>query len=474
MRSGLPADDRLDDVDTIPAVTLKTQSIAAEDLDSYRRELTAYCYRMLGSGFDAEDAVQETFLRAWRASDRFEGRSSLRSWLYKIATNVCLDALRSQKRRARPMELGPSRPPEVSSLATMLEEHSWVSPIADKRVLAMGGDPAELVAERETIRLAFVAALQHLPARQRAVLILSEVLRWQSSEIADLLETSVPAVNSALQRARATLSSVEIASGPAAIDTAQRELLASFADAFERYDIERLVTLLRDDAIQSMPPYAMWLRGASDIGKWMLGPGSGCRGSRLIATEASGCPAYAQYRQDPNGGHVPWALHVIEISGDRISGLHSFLEADRIFASFDLPPPPGRVDRQARAARRAPGRPLPGTKLPRCDALEVTQVGEPSPPNTSSTRVSSAPTKMTRSHRPVSDISAPGQRSLLEPRVRSRRRHPVICTSRQRRARPPNRWTLTGRRGSNARFRHRGRLSSKDPSPAWLSSARRA
>ena len=323
-------------------VTLTPPAVLDDDLDNYRRELTAYCYRMLGSGFDAEDAVQETLIRAWQAKDRFEGRSSVRSWLYRIATNVCLDSLRSQKRRARPMELGPSRPPVEASLAAVLPEHSWISPVADDRVLPIGADPAELAEARESIRLAFVAALQRLPARQRAVLILCEVLRWQASEVAELLETSVPAVNSALQRARATLSSLETGAGRStrdsvSMDSAQRELLARFADAFERYDIELLVTLLRDDAIQSMPPYAMWLQGSADIGRWMLGPGAGCAGSRLIATQASGCPAFAQYKPDPEGGHKPFALHVIEISGDRISGLHSFLEAEALFAAFDLP-----------------------------------------------------------------------------------------------------------------------------------------
>ena len=318
-------------------MTVTRDAAAVEELEQYRRELTGYCYRMLGSGFDAEDAVQETFLRAWRASGQFEGRSSVRSWLYRIATNVCLDALRSHKRRARPMELGPSRPPEVSSLAAVLPEHSWVSPIADQRVLPPEADPAELAEARESIRLAFVAALQHLPARQRAVLILCEVLRWQAAEVAELLDTSVASVNSALQRARVTLASAKTAPSPSVLDAAQRELLVQFADAFERYDIERLVTLLREDAIQSMPPYAMWLQGATDIGKWMLGPGSGCRGSRLIATQASGSPAFAEYRPDPDGGHRPWALHVLELSGDRISGLHAFLEAERLFAAFGLP-----------------------------------------------------------------------------------------------------------------------------------------
>jgi RNA polymerase sigma-70 factor (ECF subfamily) len=316
---------------------MPSHALAPEDLEGHRRELTAYCYRMLGSGFDAEDAVQETLVRAWRAGQGFEGRSSVRSWLYRIATNVCLDALRGRQRRARPMELGPSRPPVESSLEGVLSDGSWVSPIADDRVLPPEADPAELAAARDSVRLAFVAALQRLPARQRAVLILCEVLRWQATEVAELLDTSVPAVNSALQRARATLGSVDAEVSPAAVEDDQRELLARYVDAFERYDIDALVRLLRDDAVQSMPPYAMWLQGATDIGRWMLGLGIGCRGSRLIPTSANGSPAFGQYRPDPAGGHAPWALQVIEISGDLVSEIHAFLDAEELFAAFGLP-----------------------------------------------------------------------------------------------------------------------------------------
>lgn len=318
-------------------VAVGSHTLAPDVMESHRRELTAYCYRMLGSGFDAEDAVQETLVRAWRASESFEARSSLRTWLYRIATNVCLDMLRGRKRRACPMELGPSLPPVESSLAAVLHEDAWISPIADERILPMGGDPADLAAARESIRLAFVAALQHLPARQRAVLILCEVLKWHATEVAELLDTSVPAVNSALQRARATLAGLD--TGPMAreLDDAQRQLLARYVDAFERYDVDRLVSLLRDDAIQTMPPFAMWLRGAEHIGQWMLGPGKGCNGSRLLATKANGSPAFGQYRPDPAGGHAPWALHVIELSGERVAAIHSFLDAERLFPSFALP-----------------------------------------------------------------------------------------------------------------------------------------
>ena len=312
-------------------------SLAPDALDQYRRELTGYCYRMLGSGFEADDAVQETLLRAWKAAEGFEGRSSVRSWLYRIATNVCLDMLRGRERRARPMELGSSSPPDESHLGPMLAERNWVSPIADARVLPEDGDPAEIAASRETIRLAFVTALQHLPAKQRAVLILAEVLRWQATEVAELLDTTVAAVNSALQRARATLAAVHAEERSRPVDADQRELLARYVDAFERYDVSTLVTLLHDDAVQSMPPYAMWIRGATDIGTWLLGPGIGCRGSRLLPTAANGCPAFGQYRVDPDGGHAPWSLQVLEVSGDRISGFHAFLDSEHLFPAFGLP-----------------------------------------------------------------------------------------------------------------------------------------
>jgi RNA polymerase sigma-70 factor (ECF subfamily) len=327
-------------------MTASTDTFAAEDLEPHRRELTAYCYRMLGSGFDADDAVQETLVRAWRAWEDFEGRASVRSWLYRIATNVCLDMLRSRQRRARPMEMGPSRPPVESSLEEFLPDGSWVSPIADDRVLPLEADPAEVALARDSIRLAFVAALQLLPPRQRVTLILCEVLRWQASEAAQLLETSVAAVNSALQRARATLISagVDLADmgSLTTADAAQRELLARYVDAFERYDMDSLVRVLHEDAIQSMPPFAMWLRGASDVCRFMLGPGEACRGSRLIPVAANGSIGFAQYKPDPERGDLkPWAIQVLDIAGDRVTGIHSFLEiveAERLFPAFGLPP----------------------------------------------------------------------------------------------------------------------------------------
>jgi RNA polymerase sigma-70 factor (ECF subfamily) len=308
----------------------------SEDLEPYRRELTGYCYRMLGSFFEADDAVQETMVRAWRGIDGFEGRSALRSWLYRIATNVCLDMLRGRERRARPMDLGPSSTAD-GSLGPMLPEHAWVQPVPDARVLPGDSDPAELVVSKESVRLAFVTALQHLPAKQRAVLILREVLRWQATEVAELLETSVASVNSALQRARATLAARDVsASSPPAVDAGQRDLLARYVEAFERYDISSLVSLLHNDAVMSMPPYDFWLCGPVEMGRFFLGQGIECRGSRLVPTAANGCAAFGAYHPDADGGYRPFALQVIEISGDRIVGHHNFLDTS-LFAAFDLP-----------------------------------------------------------------------------------------------------------------------------------------
>jgi RNA polymerase sigma-70 factor, ECF subfamily len=299
--------------------------------EEHRGELTAYSYRMLGSPFEAEDAVQETFIRAWRGFDRFEGRAALRSWLYRIATNVCLDMLSGRERRARPMDLGPAREPVESNLHT-LPEATWIEPIPDDRL-----DPAEVAVGRETIRLAFVAALQHLPPRQRAVLILCEVLRWKAAEVAELLETSVSSVNSALQRARATLETANLHSpDPGDVD---QDLLSRYVAAFERYDIEALTSLIREDARQSMPPFDMWLQGRDDIFTWWWGPGIGCRGSRVIPVgTANGQPAFGQYKPSPDGGYEPWALQVLEVSGGRIVELTFFLDTDTLFPLFNLPP----------------------------------------------------------------------------------------------------------------------------------------
>jgi RNA polymerase sigma-70 factor (ECF subfamily) len=309
-------------------------------LEQHRTELTAYCYRMLGSAFDAEDAVQETMVRAWRGFDRFEGRAALRSWLYRIATNVCLDMLEGRERRARPMDLGPAREPIAANLNT-LPEVTWIEPIPDARAVPDDGDPAEVAVARETIRLAFVAALQHLPPRQRAVLILCEVLRWKASEVAELLETTVASVNSALQRARATLeaSNVDAADTSQSVDGADAELLARYVDAFQRYDIDALTALVHEDATQSMPPFDLWLSGRDDIFTWWLGPGIGCRGSKVIPTvAANGAPAFGQYKPSETGdGYEPWALQVLRVEGGRIAEFTFFLDTERLFPLFGLP-----------------------------------------------------------------------------------------------------------------------------------------
>jgi RNA polymerase sigma-70 factor (ECF subfamily) len=306
-------------------------------LDQYRVELTGYCYRMLGST-DAEDAVQETFIRAWRGYDRFEGRSAFRSWLYRIATNVCFDMLNGRQRRARPMDLGPSCEPIMANLHE-LPEVTWIEPVPDALVVSES-DPAALLESRETIRLAFVAALQHLPPRQRAVLILCEVLRWQASEVAELLETSVPSVNSALQRARSTLGNADVSPAGSAgeLDAAERELLDRYVTAFQDYDVAALTSLIQEDASQSMPPYDMWLRGRDDLLTWWFGPGIGCKGSRLIPVgSANGMPAYGQFKPSPDGGFEPWALQVIQLRDGRIDEFTFFLDTDRLFPLFGLP-----------------------------------------------------------------------------------------------------------------------------------------
>jgi RNA polymerase sigma-70 factor, ECF subfamily len=319
-----------------PGTVGGAQAALAEDLEQYRRELTGYCYRMLGSVFDAEDAVQETMVRGWRGFEGFEGRSATRSWLYRIATNVCLDMLRGSQRRARPMDMGPSRASD-SFVGATLPDHTWLQPVPDTRVLPESGDPAELAAEKESVRLAFVAALQYLPARQRAVLILREVLRWQAAEVADLLDTSVASVNSALQRARATMSERDIDEPvPDVASGGQRALLARYVDAFERYDITSLVSLLHEDAVMTMPPYDFWLRGPDEMERFFLGPGEHCRGARLVATGANGCAAFGSYVPAADGGREPWAVQIIEASGDRITGHHNFIDAG-LFAAFGLP-----------------------------------------------------------------------------------------------------------------------------------------
>ena len=319
-----------------PAVTTAT---AFGDLEQHRSELIAYCYRMLGSPFDAEDAVQDVFMRAWRSRDHFEGRAAMRSWLYRIATNVCIDVLNSKERRIRPMDLGPAVEPVESNLRTR-PEATWLEPIP-MQLIAPGKDPADVAVERESIRLAFVAALQRLPARQRAALILCEVLRWEATEVAELLETSVASVNSALQRARATLakSNISAADRVQPLKDTDRAMLERYVAAFERYDLTALTSLIKEDATQSMPPFDMWLSGREDVLGWWFGPGIGCRGSRVIpAVSANGMPTYGQYKPSPKGGHEPWALQVLELADGRIAEFTFFLDTARLFPLFGLPP----------------------------------------------------------------------------------------------------------------------------------------
>lgn len=313
-----------------PSLEVRT----AAQLEPHRAALTGHCYRMLGSVVDADDAVQDTMVRAWRSLERFDGRASLRTWLYRIATNVCLDAISQRGRRARPLEEGP-----VGTVDDALVERPrthWLEPIPDASALPVDADPAEAAILRQSIRLAFVAALQHLPPKQRAVLLLTEVLGWSAADVADCLSSSVAAINSALQRARATMASREV-QAVEPLSEAQSHLLEQYVAAFERYDVDQLASLLREDVVFSMPPYALWLRGPDPVRAWLRGRGAGCRGSRLIPTAACGLPAFGQYHPDPEGGHRPWSLIVLELSGGHIASWTSFLDTETLFPRFDLP-----------------------------------------------------------------------------------------------------------------------------------------
>ncbi len=341
-------------------MTVSTSQAGFEqDLERLRPALTGYCYRMLGSGFEAEDATQEAMIRAWRAADTLADPAALKSWLFRIATNVCFDQIEGRKRRARPVDLAGVGDAETP-VGAPLPETAWVLPIADSQAVDPGADPAAQTAERETLRLAFVAALQHLPARQRVVLVLCEVLRWRAKEVAELLETSVASVNSALQRARATLDelALEDAEAPARpSDEDERRLLEQYLEAFAEYDIDRIVALLRYDVVFDMPPLALWLRGPAQVGEFMLGQGAACRGSKLIAVRANGCPAFASYKPDPeSGAWLPWSLTVLEpVAADRggpaVAGVHNFLQPflPSLFESFGVPDRLGEGDPVVRA-----------------------------------------------------------------------------------------------------------------------------
>ncbi len=341
-----------------PATT--PEGLDAAALDAYRRELTAHCYRMLGSASEAEDAVQETYIRAWRAADGFEGRSSVRSWLYRIATNICIDMGRTPQRRARPVDLGPASPPDPALVGGTWSEVHWLSPIPDERV-ASSADPSTAAEVHESIRLAFVAALQHLPARQRAVLVLCEVLRWPAAEVADLLDTSVASVNSALQRARATMAAADLDDvRPVPLAQADAELLDRFVTAFEAYDMTTLVQLLRDDVRFSMPPYPIWFEGPDDVVSWITGPGIECKDGRMLpAGSGNGCPAFASYRRDPAGGFSPWALHILEINDGRIASWTNFLDTD-LFPAFGVPT---HLDDDGRPDGVVPAQPVEGGEV---------------------------------------------------------------------------------------------------------------
>lgn len=318
------------------AIDVVFAGLERPEYERLTRELTGYCYRMLGSPFDAEDAVQDTMMRAWRDHDHFEGRSSLRTWFYRIATNVCIDMLRSRGRRVVPMDLQPPSPVDgVHSMST-LPVHEWVLPVPCSWVAA-DDDPAQRVISRETVRLAFVAALQRLTPRQRAVLILRDVLQFSAAESAELLGTTVASANSALQRARVALPGPAADEGAAREQHRDQELLDEYVTAFEAYDMRRLTSLLRSDVIQSMPPFEIWLTGREEITAWMLGPGAKCRGSRLLATSANGCAAFAQYHGDGQGGHKPWAIQVVETDGGLISALHFFVMMPGLFTVFGMP-----------------------------------------------------------------------------------------------------------------------------------------
>ena len=308
-------------------------SVDVTQLEQHRVALTGHCYRMLGGAMDADDAVQETLVRAWRSLDRFDGRASLRTWLYRIATNVCLDALSDRARRTRAVD--DHREGSVDDALEPRPRTHWLEPVADARVVPDDADPAERLQLRQSIRLAFVAALQHLPPKQRAGLLLSDVLGWSAAEVAETLATSVASVNSALQRARSTLATRDLGEPNAELSDDQRALVDRYVAAFERYDVDALTRMLRDDAVLSMPPYTLWLRGPDTIKAWLLGRGAHCRGSRLVPVAASGSVAFGQYR---DGGRQPWALLVLELQGARIAAMTSFLDVEALFPSFGLPP----------------------------------------------------------------------------------------------------------------------------------------
>jgi len=295
----------------------------------YERELLAHCYRMSGSFHEAEDLVQETFLRAWKASADFQGRSSVRTWLYRIATNVCLTNLEGRPRRPLPAGLG--TPDQLAGDALESDpEIPWLEPVPDAAVV---------VAERDSIRLAFVAALQHLPARQRAVLILRDVLRWSAAEVAESLETTPAAVNSALQRAHAQMAEKQVTEESVQPDLTpeQNQMLEQYVEAFWRKDINAIVKLLKADAVWEMPPFKGWYTGATNIGELIdINCPGGFHDMPMVATTANGQPAYGLYMRTDEGDFEPFHLQVLDVDGDRVRHVAAFFD-HRLFRRFGLP-----------------------------------------------------------------------------------------------------------------------------------------
>jgi RNA polymerase sigma-70 factor (TIGR02960 family) len=307
---------------------------AIDMVEDLRSELTGYCYRMMGSIFEAEDAVQDAMLRVWQNWDRIQEHSSRRAWVYRIATNVCLDKLRYAKRRALPMDLS-APAARITEPRDSLPRASWIWPAPDTV-----HDPMDIVVSRETIRLSFIAILQLLPPRQRAVLILHDVFRWSASETANALGMTAAAVNSALQRARGTIArsnlrSDELKDGDVDAD---QQLLARYVEAFEQYDIDALLALFRENGSLSMPPFTMWVLGRSNLSEFYAATRSHCLGSRLLPVRVNGnSPAYAQYVPTGQDGVLtPWAIHVLEMSRGTIAHIYHFIDSE-LFVRFGLP-----------------------------------------------------------------------------------------------------------------------------------------
>lgn len=316
------------------------RELTADTLADFRPLLRAHCYRMLGHPQDADDAVQDTFVRALRGLAKFEGRAALQTWLVRIATNVCLDAIKTRTRRRRPLSEPAGTP---SDPITFLPADEWIAPIPDAWVIPPEATPHARLAVRQSVRLAFIALLQALPARQRAAVLLADVLGWTAAEAADALDWSVAGVNSALQRARKRLG--DRPSAPAAVDDA---VLARYHAAFERFDIDALVGLLADDIAFDMPPIPLWIRGPAHVAEFLRGVGSGCEGSILVPTSANGQPAFAQYRR---GGAEPWGIVVLDVQAGRIAGITTFLDVPALFPLFGMPLALGAGDGEARKMR---------------------------------------------------------------------------------------------------------------------------